>query len=298
MSTTTTESLKDIVVIYHADCTDGFGAAFAAWKKFKERASYIPAKNQTPPPEGLTGKELYILDYSYPKEVLEQLEKDNTSVVVIDHHQSAEEAVTAFPNNIFDLAHSGAVLAWQYFHPDVRVPVLLQYIEDVDLWNFKLSQSRQFSAALGQYPRKFSSWDWLVPQLGNKKLLNKFIGDGAIIAEYEDILVEKILAFREKVLFEGQEVYAINASRVYRSVLGNKLAELNEQEGGVPIGIVYYHLHGRVSVSLRSKGDTDVAAIAAKYGGGGHKHSASIKVADFSQLPFTFIEEKSNKTQL
>ena len=33
------EPLKNIVVIYHADCRDGFGAAYAAWKKFGDRAT-------------------------------------------------------------------------------------------------------------------------------------------------------------------------------------------------------------------------------------------------------------------
>ena len=36
------EELKDIVVIYHAHCQDGFGSAYAAYQKFGDTATYIP----------------------------------------------------------------------------------------------------------------------------------------------------------------------------------------------------------------------------------------------------------------
>ena len=32
-------------VIYHADCTDGFGAAYAAWKQLGNRAEYHACKH-------------------------------------------------------------------------------------------------------------------------------------------------------------------------------------------------------------------------------------------------------------
>ena len=84
------ENLKKIVVIYHDQCRDGFGAAYAAWKKFGDDASYIPRKTQDPAPEGLQDKDIFIVDYSYKKPVLEDLQKNNRSVVVIDHHETAK----------------------------------------------------------------------------------------------------------------------------------------------------------------------------------------------------------------
>ena len=37
-------------VIYHADCTDGFGAAYSAWKLLGNRAEYHACKHGTKPP--------------------------------------------------------------------------------------------------------------------------------------------------------------------------------------------------------------------------------------------------------
>lgn len=283
------ETLKDIVVIYHAQCRDGFGSAYAAWKKFGDTASYIPCKTQDSIPKGLTNKELYILDYSFSKQQLDQLVVANKSVVVIDHHKTAEEAVTAFPNNVFDIAHSGAYLSWQYFHPDTEVPTLLLYIEDHDLWNMALPHNREFGAALGEYTQDFETWDQLNRNFADKDHFDKFLQHGAIISRYEDSLVEKIFGFREKALFEGHEIYVINAERIYRSILGHKLAILNESEGKVAMGIVYYRYDGAVHCSLRSNKNFNVREIAEKYGGGGHDTAASIRVDDFSKLPFSFL---------
>ena len=283
------ETLKDIVVIYHADCRDGFGAAFAAWKKFKDTASYVPRKTQTPLPEGLTNKELYILDYSYDKETLQKLVDTNKSVLVIDHHQSAQADVESFEGNIFDNNHSGAVLSWKYFHPDTIVPPLLEYIEDHDLWRFALPENREFNTALGLYPMEFEAWDTIIEKLKYEDELVNFLAKGALISKFEDKIVTSQLEYKERVLFEGNEVWALNVSRTYRSILGNRLAGLNLQEEQTPIGIVYYRYGGNVHISLRSHGDTNVSEIAQKYGGGGHKNAASFRVKSFSELPFTFI---------
>ncbi len=282
-------TLNSIVVIYHGDCSDGFGAAYAAWKKFGDTASYIPWKDHGTLPQGLIGKTVYIVDFSFHAPLLKSLNEQNELVVVIDHHQTAEAAVRTYPQNIFDNNHSGCVLAWQYFHPGVPVPSILLYVEDHDLWRFALIEHREFNVALHQVPMTFTAWDELIEQLKNDNNLINFIAKGALLAKFEDGLIAKLMQYRELVEFEGEIMYAINASRLYRSVLGNQLAELNEAEGRRPIGIVYYRSNGGVNISLRSKDDVDVAAIAEAHGGGGHKNAASIKVKSFRDLPFAFL---------
>ena len=283
------ENLKKIVVIYHDQCRDGFGAAYTAWKKFGDDASYIPRKTQDPAPEGLQDKDIFIVDYSYKKPVLEDLQKNNRSVVVIDHHETAKEAVQSFKENVFDMGHSGAVLAWKYFHPKTEVPKLLLYIEDHDLWKFEMEFNREFGAALGEYNQDFETWDQLNKNLEDREHFNKFISHGATIAGFEDKLVQKLVSFKEKVLFEGHEIFAVNCSRIYRSIVAHELSNLNGKEGGLEMAIVYYRYDGQVHCSLRSNGDVDVRAMAEKYGGGGHKNAASIRVASFEELPFTFL---------
>lgn len=281
--------MKDIVVIYHAQCQDGFGAAYSAWKKFGDSARYVPLTTQSELPEGLTDKILYIVDYSFDLDTLTILRSTNQTVVVIDHHQTAAAAVTAFTENVFDLNHSGAVLTWQYFFPDLPVPTLLLYIEDTDLWRFSLPHHRAIGAMLALEPRTFERFDELVTALDNDTFLTDYIHKGALVARAGDSLVAELLTYRERVLFEGHEVYAVNIGRPHRSIVGHHLAKLNKAEGGVPLGIVYYRNRGAVHISLRSEDDIDVGAIAERYGAGGHKHAASIRVDTFADLPFTFL---------
>lgn len=283
------EALKDVVVIYHAKCRDGFGAAYAAWKKFGENASYVAQSDRKNPPAGLTEKEVYIVDYSFSRETLEALEGANKSVMVIDHHQSAEHDVTAFPGNIFDMDHSGAVLAWHYFHPDTEVPELLLQVEDHDLWKFEMKDNREFNTAVGLYPMTFEAWDLIVEALKDEHERAQFVAKGNLVSRFEDKLVNGILEYKERVRFEGHDVWAVNCERTYRSIIGNRLAGFNLKEHKTPIGIVYSRFGGKVHVSLRSHGDVDVAEIAQKYGGGGHRNAAAFEVESFSDLPFTLI---------
>lgn len=283
--------MKEIIIIYHDQCRDGFGSAYAAWKKFGDNATYIPLKTQVELPVDLKDKEIYILDYSFDKETLTDLIAKNKLVKVIDHHKSAEEAVTSFPNNIFDMSHSGAVLSWQFFHPNVEVPSLLKYIEDHDIWKFKLPNNKEFNAALGEYKITFEVWDILIEKLKEEEFLRGFLSTGKIISGFEDRYVKNLMQYKERVLFEGHKVWALNVSRTYRSILGHKLASLNEENGEIALGIVYYRNLGSVHISLRSNGDVDVSEIAKKYGGGGHKNASSIRVASFADLPFTFVKD-------
>ena len=71
-------------VIYHADCTDGFGAAYAAWKHLGNRSEYYACKHGSPPPD-IKGKVVAILDFSYDNKTTKQMIKDlkNKASVVI-----------------------------------------------------------------------------------------------------------------------------------------------------------------------------------------------------------------------
>ena len=99
------ELSKDIVIIYHKNCRDGFGAAYSAWKKFGDNASYIPQADRKELPEGLTDKEIYILDFGFDLDTTKKLVEENKSVMIIDHHQTAESTVKSFEGNIFDNNH-------------------------------------------------------------------------------------------------------------------------------------------------------------------------------------------------
>ena len=151
-----------------------------------------------------------------------------------------------------------------------------------------LPHNREFGAALGEYEQDFSTWEKLNQNLSDKVHFDSFIRHGTVISRFENRYINNLLNFRERVSCEDNEVYAVNCARIYRSVVGNRLASLNQKEGGVPFGIVYYRYDNVWHCSLRSHSGFDVSVIAKKYGGGGHVGAASVRMNTFSELPFTF----------
>ena len=81
--------MKKIIIFYHKDCPDGFGAAWIAWKKYGKKAEYIGI-NPRELPDGFSVKnaEIYLLDNSLTQGVAKDLEKNGNHVVMIDHHAS------------------------------------------------------------------------------------------------------------------------------------------------------------------------------------------------------------------
>ena len=159
-------------VLYHGNCPDGCGAALAAFMKLGGASNlggqlcpveYIPVSYGKPPPAIEQGSFVYIVDFSYPRPVLERLGCEVCyQLVVLDHHATAQAELEGLPGCHFDMTKSGAVLAWEYFHPETPVPLFMLYLQDRDLWQFKLAQSREVSSAIGRHPMDFRLWaDWL-----------------------------------------------------------------------------------------------------------------------------------------
>lgn len=146
--------MKPIVVLYHAACRDGFGAAWSAWKKFGNRASYIPVEHQAPPPKGLIEKEIYMLDFTYPLPYTKELMKHNR-VTAIDHHISAKPVTELTENYSYALDHSGSVLTWKYFHPKKKAPFLLRCVEDSDIWKWKIPKSKEILTYIDLFEHDF-----------------------------------------------------------------------------------------------------------------------------------------------
>lgn len=282
---------KDIVILYHGGCPDGFGSAYAAWKKFGDTAEYIPVKHGRPAPEGLAGRKLYFIDFCYPKEIMDTLISEAASVTVLDHHLGNRDVVESMPEYVFDEKRSGATIAWSYFHPDVPVPKLLKYVEDGDLYLFKLPDSRAAISYMYAQPFHFDAWDALSAKLENDTEHAVLIERGKIYAEHFAILVEQIANKATLVSFEGFECYLASAVDMFTSDVGNRLVHLKP-----PLGVIV-NLHGDVmNVSLRSDPSVDVSAIARKYGGNGHPQSSAFRLKWGDPLPWIVVKEIESKS--
>jgi len=272
---------KDVKILYHADCPDGFGAAWAAYKKFKDTAEYIAVTHDNPPPPGLEGKDVYLLDFSYTEEIMRDLIAKARRTTAIDHHVSRESAVKLAQEHSYSVDNSGSVLAWKFFHNE-PVPKLLEYIEDRDLYKFSLPDSRATCAFIDTVDFDFKIWDGIVEGMDDKDKKIEYLLKGEAIVEYEAELVKRLVEENSKLVeFEGILTTAVNAPHMLASDIGHVLYMKQP-----PMAIIWSEDRQRVHISLRSDGTVDVSELAKKYGGGGHKAAAGFSLPSIKDFPW------------
>ncbi len=276
------------IVFYHSDCPDGFGGAYAAWKKFGDTAEYIGLKHGKPFEYDVSGKDVYFIDFSYPKEILEPIATQAKSFVILDHHEGVEDVVTAMPNHVYDANRSGASIAWKYFHPDIELPELLRYVEDDDLFRFLLPETRPVITYLTAHPYTFSLWDKMATALAGDMSRKELLGMARAYAEYFELLAQVSVENAKLIEFEGYECYFATAHplKPMKSLVGNLLVK---KKG--PFALVAGAHPEGVGISIRGDGTVDVAKIAQKYGGNGHPKSAGFKIDWGAPLPWKRVEE-------
>ena len=269
---------KDTIVLYHASCWDGFGAAWAAWLKFGERAVYKAVQyGQGLPALDWTGKTVYILDFAYSRAELEAIAAQASALLVIDHHATAREALDnpAAGNfaAIFDGDHSGAALTWAYFHPDTPMPLMLGYVEDRDLWRWQMPDSKAYNAALRVYPLEFALWCELA-----ERSAAELISEGQGVLREQQRIIDSHVRHAVVQEFYGHQVPVTNASMLY-SEIGHALCDANPD---APFAVAYFIIEATPEKSRqvvytlrRSRGDFDLGAFAKEHGGGGHAAAAS-----------------------
>src|SRR3989344_372847 len=278
------KATKKIVILYDGGCSDGFGVAWAGGKICGGKADYIGVRHETPPPAGLKNKTIYLIDFTYPKAIIKKFLKENKRVTAIDHHITAETAVKLTQNHLFSVSHSGAALAWQYFHPKKPLPALLRHIEDIDLWRFKVPHTKEVFAYLQLFELNFKIWDKLVRDYENPKRKKEFIEKGALLLKYENKSIADLVSRNaELVKFSGIKTLAVNSPN-WPSQIGNLLCQKLP-----PMGIIWSKKGNKISVSLRSNGAVHVGKIAQRFGGGGHKASAGFTLPGNAKLPWKTI---------
>ncbi len=292
--------MKNIICIYHGNCADGFGAAWAVRHALGEDdVEYYLGGYQQDPPD-VTGKHVIIVDLSYKRDVIIKMAESAATILIFDHHKSAASDLAAYlppptcgyiPNQWlsdakvhnmhdtvyaeFDTQRSGAMIAWDFFHPLQSAPSLIYYIQDRALSRFKLSGTREIQAALLSYPYDFKVWDDLMKSGPN------FLREQgeAIERKHFEYISEFIEVAASRVVIAGFDVPCLNAPYFYSNDALHIMAK------GEPFAACYFDVPEGRSFSLRSHEDgEDVSAIAMQFDGGGGKYAAGFRVPHDHEL--------------
>lgn len=289
-----------ILVVYHGSCADGFTAAWVAKNALK--AQYLGVEVEfhagyygKEPPD-VTSKEVYLLDFSYKREVMKQLIKKSHSLVIIDHHKSAIEDLKGLTEEVgtevngeytgkyyefLDASKSGAYLTYDYFWKPVNltnlegyeasIPELVKRVSDRDLWQFKIPHNKEFHMGLFSYEYTFENWDYIsthIPEL---------IAEGkAILRKHLKDINELIVHTLHWETLAGHSVPVLNVPYMHGSDAASMLLELFPE---APFTGYYYFKNNAKVYGLRSTDSRiDVAKIAEQFGGGGHRNASGFTV--------------------
>jgi oligoribonuclease NrnB/cAMP/cGMP phosphodiesterase (DHH superfamily) len=277
------------LVAYHANCADGFTAAWAAQLQHPEFELRGVRHGEAPlTADEVRDRVVYYVDFC-PKRahLLAQAQAAN-SIHVLDHHKSAQEdldgiieenrALGGCPIFVtFDMARSGAMLSWEYFNPTILPAALVHYVQDRDLWTKALPNNDEYMAYVFSLEQSIANWDEVaklavadvcnrgrVLQRQHSKFCDDFIRTGKFFAQICGNLVPIVncpYAFASEV---GHRLLAIEPTAAFSATYRDEV----DKEGNLVR-----------CVSLRSDDDRiDVSAIAKQLGGGGHRNAAGFEM--------------------
>ncbi|MAO79613.1 MAG: phosphohydrolase [Nocardioides sp.] len=292
------------IMLYHAHCADGFGAAWAAWMKWGDEVDYRPVSYGQEPPTDLAGKHVLIGDFSYKFDALCELGKQVKSLIVLDHHKTAQDDLRNFSHTdvagdfwaggdpmktvrffddhqgipvvaLFDMNRSGARMVWEFCH-DQPAPRLIELIEDRDLWRFNFDDTKPFGLWLRSEPFDFERWKEINQALMDGRDSERLLSEARAMQRFFDQKVSEIASLSRKGDVGGHTVPLCNCPPMFASEVGHKLLD---DHPDAPFVACYSDQGRERGFSLRSRDERlDVSEIARKFGGGGHRNAAGFGV--------------------
>lgn len=271
------------VIIYHANCSDGLSAAAVANQNLNNPV-LIPGYYGTPR-SNFKDCNIYFVDFSYKKDDMEVLIKNNLSVHLIDHHKTAmeetEELEQTYGNFHWfvskDNSKSGVGLAWSLWENFKPLPPVYARIQDRDLWEWKYEDSKSVLKAIDTiYDRTVEAYTEL--GLLTEQDLQSLKVDGDLLLKMESIQEAQIIkdSLRYVNLFEFVDVPCINCHGLFASNIGNTLVTRNED---IPFVLLWQATKKGVKISIRSEDHKEDASILAQKldpNGGGHHNAAGV----------------------
>lgn len=275
-------------ILFHAKkvgpfspCMDGLWAAYAAYSILPE-SEFIPAMYGSVPGLNIqSGDVVYLLDLTYPASVLESWADRGAKVIVLDHHKSAMSDLSGLSDRIFqkfDMAKSGAMLAWERFRPNTPVPDLVRYVQDRDLWSKQLPYCDRVSLGLSEL-------------MHGKSLEDCLQECDRLMSEVDPL--SDLMALGESAEFEIAEAIAqAVAGQTTRIVCGHvvpffatKTKRQRQAYSDIGHALLVANPSAPFAVvetgsgwALRSMaGRADVSVLAKQIGGGGHAPAAGAK---------------------
>lgn len=285
-----------VVVVYHKNCKDGTTAAailLCGIDFYKLPCEFI-AKQY--------GEELdlsifqpndfvVVVDFSFKREVCEELNLKVKRLVILDHHESAKDELAGLPYAKFDMTKSGAMLTWEYANKPTTWETFVKYIQDYDLWKHELPKTKEVHAYLGAYMKLNDLWPAvaLAQDFSLGVPTSAYMIGVALLDRDNRTIQDHIKSAKPCHIKDanGKEYVGWCVECTEKSIvstLGNELCKLAHSDGFIPEFAVIYSAFGRV-LSFRSL-NGQALKLAKLFGGGGHPNAAGANLGKREAMQF------------
>lgn len=258
-------------------------------RQCKPEAEFIAANYGEAPPsqDQIIGRHVYILDFSYPRDILESIYGLSQSLVVLDHHKTAQKDLEGLPYCVFDMGKSGARLTHEYIDSKIdgvngvgTAPHwLVSYTEDRDLWKWELEDSKAINEALRSYPLDFDVWDDIA-----KADPDELVVEGKAILRAMQQIVDAKVTQSHLVEVPVPSGFDLDKCWWTKWKVANATTLMSETAGALAdetgVGCCWFEFpDGKRLYSLRAVKDSnvDVSVLAKAFGGGGHAKAAGFQ---------------------
>lgn len=260
--------------VYHFPCPDGLASVWVAQQYLGDKIELIGVHPDDAPPD-LKGKNVLMVDISWSRAETEKMHDEAKSLLILDHHVTAEKELEGLDYAVFDMERSGCMMAWDYFYPDKKIPTFVQYIGLGDIWKHKGTDAELFLAAFPKNPT-FEDFD----KYNDDKMVQECVEKGKMALEKYELEVGELAIDAIRGTWKGHDVLFVEATYPWISGLGDFLTR---GKNAHVVAMIWNKKDDTTfAVSLRSNSKTgpDVSILAESMNGGGHAHAAGFRTKE------------------
>ena len=288
-------------VYYHKNCSDGTASAFCLKKyaddnNFLDNVKFIPVTfGDKTDIQDVENKNIVMVDFVFPKDDLLVMSKIATTILILDHHKSAERMLqdpdfeAQFPNvkKVFSMKRSGCQIAWDYYFPVQSRPWFIDVIADRDLWKWEIPESKELNKAL--FVQNLITFEGMRTLLNDENptiTKNLLAIKGKSLLQFEEENIQRVVKCSLDCIAKtpNGNKYKVKLvccpDHTLTSEVGNRLAKMDDVDFSCMWRYDFEKDQYWISARSSDESNLDLSIVAKQFDpdGGGHFHASGFSI--------------------
>lgn len=251
--------MRNIQVVFHHTDADGWASAAILQCQNNIPVGYKSKVSNTYIMNNIYGKDVAIVDFSFPEATMEMIQQAAKTLLWIDHHEDSEylkyfldrENVTG----IHDKSKAAARLTWEWVHGTKEIPDAIKYVADRDIWKFEYPDSAAFNYGLSALNDSSDpASDLWKELLESDKHTDSIVSNGRVIEQKIEIDCMWHSRTHPSLVHMGDQKFILSNCTTNISECAAYLSKVYE----VPVVLLWDITKGHLSLHGRGRGARDL----------------------------------------